>query len=108
MNLIDSTEERIIKEITDNLSEKSINLKLNSPYHPIENTSYWHKRDEWQNQMDIMEYDFNTPLELQHLLKKVINEEYCNEYLVPLTVAAFKQRKVSAAKGNVSQYIYEF
>lgn len=59
---------------------------------------------------DLTEYDFNTPLELKDSLNDFwdeIEKPYMKDFILPVTVAAFKNRDESG-QIEVSPFNYQF
>ncbi len=84
----DRSEKEIIKawsaeQNTKNLTE----TYLAQPDEKME--SYW---TSYNNDKNIIEYDFSSLPELSNLLKTELKEQYFEELVLPITVAAFKER----------------
>lgn len=109
MNLIDTREMELIKAIADKIHKLHSLEETGSPYkNEKSRTSCWEIRREGQKAMEIMPYYFQSPVELQDMLTQVFKEGLNMDFILPVTVAAFKQRKDTAIKDEVSPYIYEF
>ena len=63
-----------------------------------EGKSYW---AEYDNEKNIVEYDFSSVPELMALLKSELTEPYMEDLIRPLAVAAFKQRVRESEDGKV-------
>jgi len=61
------------------------------PMPETERESYWHKYD---GKRDIAEYDFNTIPDIKGILEKELQEEFYQDLILPLSVAAFKEKKI--------------
>lgn len=83
-------EKEIIKEWANEQFKESLSDKYLSHINK-EKDSYWCKYDEID---DIKEYDFENIPELKEMLKIELKEDFYTELLLPLSVAAFKEKKI--------------
>lgn len=88
MRWTDMSEKEMIKawsdeEHTDAAAETYL------PQPDSKEESYWTKYD---NEKNIMEYDFHSVPELSALLKTELHDEVFEDLILPLTVAAFKEK----------------
>ena len=88
MRWIDMSEKEMIKawsneEYTNAAAETYL------PQPDSKEESYWTKFD---NKKNIMEYDFHSVPELSILLKTELSDEVFEDLILPLTVAAFKEK----------------
>lgn len=97
MHWINMSEKEILKVWSiEQYTEKLTKMYLPQPDTLME--SYWL---EYDNDKNIIEYDFSDFSELSALLKSELSEEYFNNLILPLTVATFKEYK-SVSNNNFS------
>lgn len=75
-------------------AEKFGRAELTGQYFSVPNTekeTYW---CEYSQMNDISEYGFKTVPELEEMLGQALTEEFYKELLLPLAVAAFKEKKI--------------
>lgn len=61
--------------------------------------SYWCKYD---NDNEIIDYDFETVSDLKELLEQELEEEFYKDLYLPLAVAAFKERRIVQTDTDIS------
>ncbi|PJJ31132.1 hypothetical protein [Lacrimispora celerecrescens] len=111
MSLIrNKTEIQSIKEIAERLAEtKGIEMLCSQVLgQKLEQSTFHKKNNEIKK---IMEYSFDTPIELQSLLNghwDLLQEQEMKQFISVSTISAFKNKKIDLKNGGVSPYIYEF
>ena len=90
MHWTSKDEKGMIKECgTEEISNQIL------PFPVKEEESYWCLCDKGR---DIIEYGFNTALELKNELREELKEDYYEELIVPLAAAAFKEKMAADDK----------
>lgn len=103
-------EKQLIKELAEKLAEikgKEMNCSQVLAQ-KLEQSTFHQKNDEMKK---IMEYKFDTPMELQLLLNNywdLLQEKEMKQFVQVSTISAFKNKRVDLQRGSVSPYIYEF
>lgn len=87
-----SEKEMIIEWAKEFCTEDLTNQYLPMPNKAI--NSYWCK---YSDDNEIMDYDFDTLPELKTMLEQELKDEFYEELLLPLTVAAFKEKVIIQA-----------
>lgn len=88
MRWINMSEKEMIKAWS-NEEYADINIETYLSLTESNRESYWTKSD---NDKNIVEYDFHSAPELLVLLKTALNDEFFEDLILPLTVAAFKEK----------------
>lgn len=89
------------KEMIKTWAAEKFSEEMQQEYLPqpdIRKESYWTEYDNGEN---ITEYSFETVPELKKMLEREWTEEvFLNDLILPLAVAAFKERKIILQKEN--------
>lgn len=110
MNLINDTEKKIIKEISDKLVKIRGNEMLcsNILVQKKEQSAFCKRNNDIKT---IVSYSYETPVELQSLLNnnwELLNDDLMKQFTSVSTISAYKNKMVDLKQGGVSPYIYEF
>lgn len=94
MHWTSKDEKGMIKEWAQECGTEEISNQI-LPFPVKEEESYWCLCDKGR---DIIEYGFNTALELKNELREELKEDYYEELIVPLAAAAFKEKMAADDK----------
>ena len=90
MRWTNMSEKEMIKAwAEEECSEDIIKKYLSMPESGEE--SYW---NEYDKDSDILEYDFDTVMDLKKMLESEIKEDFYKDLILPLVVATLKEKKV--------------